>query len=136
MEAILDPMISQHYFWTMKKLSNCSRHHVATLKVDPTLGVLWRVLIYSVGSIKSQLLVSLTTIVDDSGGGVTGVTALDPFFTATMYGCVCVGAVVSGMGDVNYGRFGLLKVWGNKGICFRVEGGLNSFRIITSYIVF
>ena len=41
-------------------------------------------------------------------------TALAPFFAAKMYGGG-EGAVVSGIGAVNSGRFGLLKVWGGGG---------------------
>ena len=68
-------------------------------------------------------------------GGVTGVIALAHFFAATVYEGG-EGAVVYGMGFVDSGRFGILKVWGRKGVRFGVEGGINSYQIISSSITF
>ena len=44
--------------------------------------------------------------------------------------------MVSGMGAVDSGRFGPLKVWGREGVRFGVEGGINSCWIISSSTAF
>ena len=72
----------------------------------------------SVGDLKSQLMVSFMTIVDNMGGG-HWCDSTCSFFADTMYNAGD-GAVFSGMGDVNSGSFGLFKVWGSKGVCFVV----------------
>ena len=59
--------------------------------------------------LNSRLLVYLTNIVDDLGGSHWCDGACS-FFAGTMYGGG-EGAVVSGMGYVDSGRFVLLKVW-------------------------
>ena len=40
-----------------------------TLKINPPLGVFWRVVSNPVGDLNSQSLVSFMNIVDDLGGG-------------------------------------------------------------------